>query len=62
MGLSNVSIQAKIQHQILLIVIEIKKCILLFIGHDCHVPFPHVNTLFFSVHYYWDWSVCYAGN
>lgn len=48
MVLSNVSIQAKIQHQKLLFVLKIKKCILLFVGRDCHAPFPDVNTLFFS--------------
>lgn len=49
MVLGNVSIQAKIQHQKLLFVLKIKKCILLFVGHDCHAPFPDVNSLFLKL-------------
>lgn len=31
----------------MLFVLKIKKCILFFIGHDCHALFSDVNTLFF---------------
>lgn len=46
MVIRNVSIQAKTQHQKLLAVLNVKNCILLFIGYYCCAPFPDVDTFF----------------